>query len=107
MFWLLAFYFSFKITLVPNHHIDGLVKEGKQNKSSEHTLCFRGKPNQNKELKTLQFSVLEHEKVQSAVVNLKKRKSGNTLECTDSMYRKPNKLEAHAIQLTIYNTFLV
>lgn len=72
MFWLLAFYFSFKITLVPNHHIDGLVKEGKQNKSSEHTLCFRGKPNQNKELKTLQFSVLEHKKVQSAVVNLKK-----------------------------------
>lgn len=107
MFWLLAFYFSFKITLVPNHHIDGLVKEGKQNKSSEHTLCFRGKPNQNKELKTLQFSVLEHKKVQSAVVNLKKRKSGNTLECTVSMYRKPNKLEAHAIQLTIYNTFLV
>lgn len=51
--------------------------------------------------------MLEHRKTQSMVVNLKKIKSGNALECTVSIYRKPNKLEAHAIQSTIYNTFIV
>lgn len=58
-------------------------------------------------LKTLLISILEHRKVKSMVVNLKKMKSGNTLECTVSIYRNPNKLEAHANKLTIYNTFIV
>jgi len=58
-------------------------------------------------MKILLISVLDHRKVQSTVVNLKKIKSGNVLECTASIYRKPSKLEAYAVQLTIYNTFIV
>lgn len=51
--------------------------------------------------------MLGHKNFQTMVLNLKKMKSGNTLECTVAIYRKPNKLEALAIQLTIYNTFIV